>query len=72
MLTVYNQDIFFCSNYRVINGGKSKLNEDQSTSKQFFIKKKSVRNGAASTEIPLEPITDGGPVSCITYLISDI
>lgn len=47
----------------VINGGKSKLNEDQSTSKQFFIKKKSVRNGAASTEIPLEPITDGGPMN---------
>lgn len=47
-----------------MNGGKSKNNEDQATSKQFFIKKKSVKNCTVQEEIPLTPLTDEeGPVS---------
>jgi uncharacterized surface anchored protein len=60
--------------YRVINGGKSKNNEDQATSKLFFIKKKSVNNGTVQQEIPLTSLTDEEPVSnlseynCNTFL----
>lgn len=49
--------------YRVINGGKSKNNEDQATSKQFFIKKKSDKNRTVQQDIPLAPLTDEEPVS---------
>ena len=49
--------------YRVINAGKSKNNEDQATSKLFFIKKKSVNNGTVQQEIPLTSLTDEEPVS---------
>lgn len=40
----------------VINGGKSKANEDQATSRQFYIKKKSVKNGVVQTEVPMSEL----------------
>lgn len=47
----------------VINGGKSKHNEDQAISKQFSIKKNSVKNGTIPQDIQLNPIADGEPIS---------
>lgn len=53
----------------VINAGKSKNNEDQATSKLFFIKKKSVNNGTVQQEIPLTSLTDEEPMTeiAVTY-----
>ena len=54
--------------FRVINGGKSKTNEDQATSKQFFIKKKSAKNGMVLKDIPLSDLGDDEQVN--RHLIS--